>query len=128
MAYQPLFSNANISNRRAKDMRYVVICTARNRHQKWLSPYQLQDLNRLFAVYQFWAHKMYPKLQFGDVVNRVEKLCHQKRLHVCNFLVLIQQRRMSLFIFLKRLRLVYGGIRQMVPSTGSNPRSSKIKT
>ncbi|EPQ58019.1 Swi3-domain-containing protein [Gloeophyllum trabeum ATCC 11539] len=40
------------------------------------------DLNRVIQLYQFWAHKMYPKMQFRDTVNRVEKLCHSKRMHV----------------------------------------------
>ncbi|EJD02352.1 Swi3-domain-containing protein, partial [Fomitiporia mediterranea MF3/22] len=43
--------------------------------------HELADLNRLFSLYQFWAHKMYPKTQFSDTVNRVEKLCHSKRMH-----------------------------------------------
>ena len=44
--------------------------------------FQLVDLNRLFSMYQFWAHKLYPKTQFSDTVNRIEKLCHSKRMHV----------------------------------------------
>ncbi|KAG6369762.1 replication fork protection component Swi3-domain-containing protein [Boletus reticuloceps] len=40
------------------------------------------DLNRLLQVYQFWTHKMYPKTSFKDTVNRVEKLCHSKRMQV----------------------------------------------
>lgn len=43
---------------------------------------QLADLNRLFSLYQFWSHKMYPRTQFSDTVNRVEKLCHSKRMIV----------------------------------------------
>ncbi|KAH0826979.1 replication fork protection component Swi3-domain-containing protein [Lanmaoa asiatica] len=40
------------------------------------------DLNRLLQVYQFWTHRMYPKTSFKDTVNRVEKLCHSKRMQV----------------------------------------------
>lgn len=40
------------------------------------------DLNRLLQVYQFWAHRMYPKAPFRDTINRVEKLCHSKRMQV----------------------------------------------
>ncbi|KAF8550446.1 Swi3-domain-containing protein [Imleria badia] len=40
------------------------------------------DLNRLLQAYQFWTHKMYPKMPFKDTVNRVEKLCHSKRMQV----------------------------------------------
>ncbi|KAI0670345.1 replication fork protection component Swi3-domain-containing protein [Trametes maxima] len=44
--------------------------------------HELQDLNRLLNVYQFWAHKMYPNTHFSDTVQRVEKLCHSKRMNV----------------------------------------------
>ncbi|KAH7914681.1 replication fork protection component Swi3-domain-containing protein [Hygrophoropsis aurantiaca] len=44
--------------------------------------HEASDLGRLLQTYQFWAHKMYPKTQFGDTVERVEKLCHSKRMHV----------------------------------------------
>ncbi|KAI6045776.1 replication fork protection component Swi3-domain-containing protein [Pisolithus marmoratus] len=40
------------------------------------------DLNRLLQVYQFWTHRMYPKTPFRDTINRVEKLCHSKRMQV----------------------------------------------
>ncbi|EED80138.1 predicted protein [Postia placenta Mad-698-R] len=32
--------------------------------------------------HEFWTHRMYPKTQFRDTVQRVEKLCHSKRMHV----------------------------------------------
>ncbi|KAJ7063355.1 replication fork protection component Swi3-domain-containing protein [Mycena amicta] len=38
------------------------------------------DLNRLLHVYQFWTHKLYPKTPFKETVDRVEKLCHSKRM------------------------------------------------
>ncbi|TBU65789.1 Swi3-domain-containing protein [Dichomitus squalens] len=44
--------------------------------------HELSDLNRLLTVYHFWAHEMYPNAQFIDTVQRVEKLCHSKRMHV----------------------------------------------
>ncbi|OBZ75315.1 Chromosome segregation in meiosis protein 3 [Grifola frondosa] len=44
--------------------------------------HEASDLNRLLQVYQFWSHKMYPKTHFQDTVQRVEKLCHSKRMHV----------------------------------------------
>ena len=43
---------------------------------------QMSDLKRLFTVYHFWSHQMYPNTQFVDTVQRVEKLCHTKRMHV----------------------------------------------
>ncbi|KAF9013866.1 replication fork protection component Swi3-domain-containing protein [Cyathus striatus] len=39
-------------------------------------------VTRLLQVYQFWTHSLYPKTQFRDTVQRVEKLCHTKRMHV----------------------------------------------
>ncbi|TFK76375.1 Swi3-domain-containing protein [Pluteus cervinus] len=44
--------------------------------------YEAQDLNRLMQVYQFWTHELYPKTTFKDTVNRIEKLCHSKRMNV----------------------------------------------
>ncbi|KAI0780895.1 replication fork protection component Swi3-domain-containing protein [Trametes elegans] len=44
--------------------------------------HELQDLTRLMNVYQFWTHKMHPNTQFLDTVQRVEKLCHSKRMHI----------------------------------------------
>ncbi|KAI0721057.1 replication fork protection component Swi3-domain-containing protein [Cerioporus squamosus] len=44
--------------------------------------HELSDLNRLLNVYHFWSHKMYPNTQFIDTVQRVEKLCHSKRMAV----------------------------------------------
>ncbi|KIJ68909.1 hypothetical protein HYDPIDRAFT_36026 [Hydnomerulius pinastri MD-312] len=40
------------------------------------------DLNRILQVYQFWTHRMYPKTSFEDTVDRVEKLCHSRRMQV----------------------------------------------
>ncbi|KAF9265431.1 Swi3-domain-containing protein [Marasmius fiardii PR-910] len=44
--------------------------------------HEATDLNRLLQVYQFWAHRMYPKSQFNDTVERVEKLCRSRRMNV----------------------------------------------
>ncbi|KAJ7235455.1 replication fork protection component Swi3-domain-containing protein [Mycena haematopus] len=43
--------------------------------------HEASDLNRLLQVYQFWTHRLYPKTPFKDTVDRVEKLCHSKRMH-----------------------------------------------
>jgi replication fork protection complex subunit Csm3/Swi3 len=40
------------------------------------------DLDRVLQVYQFWTHKLYPKTRFKETVDRVEKLCHSKRMQV----------------------------------------------
>nr|GAT53211.1 predicted protein [Mycena chlorophos] len=42
--------------------------------------HEASDLNRLLNVYQFWTHKLYPKTPFKETVERVEKLCHSKRM------------------------------------------------
>lgn len=44
--------------------------------------HEASDLNRLLNVYQFWAHRMYPRTQFNGTVERVEKLCHSNRMRV----------------------------------------------
>ncbi|CAL1704704.1 unnamed protein product [Somion occarium] len=44
--------------------------------------HETADLNRVLQMYQFWTQRMYPKMQFRDTVQRVEKLCHSKRMHV----------------------------------------------
>ncbi|GLB34906.1 putative swi3-domain-containing protein [Lyophyllum shimeji] len=44
--------------------------------------HEATDLNRLLQVYAYWTHEMYPKTTFRDTVERVEKLCHSKRMHV----------------------------------------------
>ncbi|ESK94549.1 chromosome segregation in meiosis protein 3 [Moniliophthora roreri MCA 2997] len=44
--------------------------------------HEARDLDRLLQVYQFWAHRMYPKSQFSDTIERIEKLCHSKRMNV----------------------------------------------
>ena len=33
-------------------------------------------------LYQLWAHKMFPKTQFRDTIERVERVCRQKRMLV----------------------------------------------
>ncbi|KAJ3501702.1 hypothetical protein NLJ89_g9221 [Agrocybe chaxingu] len=44
--------------------------------------HEATDLNRLLQVYQYWTHQMYPKTQFQDTVERVETLCHSRRMTV----------------------------------------------
>ncbi|KXN86878.1 Chromosome segregation in meiosis protein 3 [Leucoagaricus sp. SymC.cos] len=43
---------------------------------------ELEDLTRVMRVYNFWTHKLHPKLKFRDTVLRIEKLCHTKRMQV----------------------------------------------
>ncbi|KIM49065.1 hypothetical protein M413DRAFT_438233 [Hebeloma cylindrosporum] len=44
--------------------------------------HEATDLNRLLQQYQYWTHQLYPKTQFRDTVERVEKLCHSRRMNV----------------------------------------------
>ncbi|KAI0256839.1 replication fork protection component Swi3-domain-containing protein [Lactifluus subvellereus] len=44
--------------------------------------HEATDLDRVLQVYQFWTHKLYPKTRFKEMVDRVEKLCHSKRMQV----------------------------------------------
>ncbi|KAF8580872.1 Swi3-domain-containing protein [Ramaria rubella] len=44
--------------------------------------HEAADLERLFRIYHAWTHKMYPKFQFRDTVDRVEKLCRSRRMAV----------------------------------------------
>lgn len=39
------------------------------------------DLNRLLQRYQYWTQRMFPKTQFTDTVQKIEKLCHSKVMH-----------------------------------------------
>ncbi|KNZ71797.1 Chromosome segregation in meiosis protein 3 [Termitomyces sp. J132] len=44
--------------------------------------HEATDLNRLLQVYGYWTHEMFPRTTFRDTVERIEKLCHSKRMHV----------------------------------------------
>ncbi|KEP55307.1 replication fork protection component Swi3 [Rhizoctonia solani 123E] len=41
-----------------------------------------KEINIKGKGHELWAHKMFPKMQFQDTVERVEKLCRTKRMHV----------------------------------------------
>ncbi|KAI9507376.1 replication fork protection component Swi3-domain-containing protein, partial [Russula earlei] len=44
--------------------------------------HEATDLDRVLQLYHFWAHRLYPKTRFKETVDRVEKLCHSKRMQV----------------------------------------------
>ena len=50
--------------------------------KNFLTVLQAADLDRLMDLYQLWAHKMFPKTQFRDTIERVERVCRQKRMQV----------------------------------------------
>ena len=43
---------------------------------------QVEDLDRLLRIYGYWTHALYPKTVFRDTVERIEKLCHSRRMNV----------------------------------------------
>jgi replication fork protection complex subunit Csm3/Swi3 len=49
---------------------------------QFLNILQAADLDRLLRVYGYWTHALYPKTVFKDTVDRIEKLCHSKRMNV----------------------------------------------
>ncbi|KAJ3343120.1 chromosome segregation in meiosis- protein [Gonapodya sp. JEL0774] len=42
----------------------------------------IRDLSRLMDFYQIWAHGLYPKFTFADAAERIEKVCHERRMKV----------------------------------------------
>ncbi|KIM28752.1 hypothetical protein M408DRAFT_23414 [Serendipita vermifera MAFF 305830] len=44
--------------------------------------HEAEDLDRLMGIYQFWAHNMFPKTQFRDTVDRVERVCRSRRMQI----------------------------------------------
>ncbi|KZO95845.1 Swi3-domain-containing protein [Calocera viscosa TUFC12733] len=44
--------------------------------------HEKDDLDRVMTLYQLWAHRMFPKRRFIDTVERVEKVCREKRMLV----------------------------------------------
>lgn len=69
---------------------------------------EAEDLSRLMRVYNFWTHKLHPKLKFHDTVVRIEKMCHAKRMQVGIHLreVLLY---LNLFLLGSLVRLERGG-------------------
>lgn len=43
---------------------------------------QAEDLRLLLHKMENWAHRLYPKLQFEDFIERVEKLGKKKEVQV----------------------------------------------
>lgn len=66
------------------------------------------DLDRVLQIYQFWSHKLYPKTRFKETVDRVEKLCHSKRMQVRADLLLISFVSQMSNLPLVRSHLAYG--------------------
>ena len=43
---------------------------------------QASDLKLLVQRYEYWAHRLFPKFPFADVVDQVENLGHKKLVQV----------------------------------------------
>ncbi|KAG8875523.1 hypothetical protein FRB97_005042 [Tulasnella sp. 331] len=42
--------------------------------------HEAADLAKVLEMYQLWSHRMYPKTQFRDTIEKVEKACHSRRM------------------------------------------------
>ena len=45
--------------------------------------HEASDLKLLLSRYEHWAHRLFPKLTFQDVLQRIEKLAGGKEVKVC---------------------------------------------
>ncbi|KAI9094890.1 replication fork protection component Swi3-domain-containing protein [Phlyctochytrium arcticum] len=55
--------------------------------------HEYEDLQKLMAFYQIWAHRLFPKLQFNSFITRAEKVCREKRLRIFVGSMLQEDRR-----------------------------------
>jgi hypothetical protein len=63
-------------------MRFAVDYPKRGFEMTKLVSKQAKDLKRLLQMYQFWAVKMYPRSDFRETTEKVEKLCRSRRMQV----------------------------------------------
>ena len=45
--------------------------------------HEASDLKLLMSRYEHWAHRLFPKMTFQDVLERIEKLAVHKEVKVC---------------------------------------------
>lgn len=45
--------------------------------------FKAEDLKTLLRHMEHWAHRLFPKLQFDDFIDRVESLGNKKEVQVC---------------------------------------------
>ncbi|KAF7792967.1 hypothetical protein EIP86_004070 [Pleurotus ostreatoroseus] len=50
------------------------------RHEARICSYFIVASHQLMQIYQFWSHKMYPNNRFEANVQRIEQLCHTRRM------------------------------------------------
>lgn len=44
--------------------------------------YEFRDLDLLISKYKLWAHRLFPKMTFEEVLERIEKLVEKKEVKV----------------------------------------------
>ena len=44
--------------------------------------HELSDLNKMMGVMEHWAHRLYPKMPFDELIERVERLGQKKDVQV----------------------------------------------
>ena len=42
----------------------------------------MDDLRRLMAIYQLWAHRLFPSANFSDAVTSIEAVCRKRGMAV----------------------------------------------
>jgi len=47
--------------------------------------HEVSDLNTLMSAYEHWAHRLFPKMPFDEVVERLEKLGQKREVQVCSY-------------------------------------------
>ncbi|XP_022252914.1 TIMELESS-interacting protein-like isoform X2 [Limulus polyphemus] len=45
--------------------------------------YETNDLDKMMAILEHWAHRLYPRLPFSDVLERIEKLGAKRPVQTC---------------------------------------------
>lgn len=45
--------------------------------------HEASDLKLLLSRYEHWAHRLFPKMTFQDVLGRIDKLAGDKEVKVC---------------------------------------------
>jgi hypothetical protein len=46
---------------------------------------QFTDLNNMVSQYEYWAHRLYPRMKFKDVIERLEKLGEKREIRVTDY-------------------------------------------
>ena len=52
-------------------------------HKKMPHWFQVEDLKLLMSHLEHWGHRLFPKMPFDDLIERLEKLGAKKEMQVC---------------------------------------------